>query len=48
MKGLHKLIGKGPQRVNLYENLMTGTHPIIYNRIRRLEKLEGIKRKDLV
>jgi Zn-dependent protease with chaperone function len=29
--------------VNLYENLMKYSHPVIYNRIRRLEKLEGLR-----
>lgn len=29
--------------VNLYENLLKYNHPVIYNRIRRLEKLEGLR-----
>ena len=32
-----------PQTVNRYEILMTNNHPVIYNRIRRLEKLEGLR-----
>lgn len=40
---LHKLTLNEPQSVSLYEILMRGDHPVIYNRIRRLEKLEGIR-----
>jgi len=32
-----------PQVVSLYEILMRGSHPVIYNRIRRLEELEGVR-----
>jgi Zn-dependent protease with chaperone function len=40
---LHKSTLNEPQPVSLYEILMRGDHPVIYNRIRRLEKLEGIR-----
>lgn len=42
---LKKLAGMGPQPVNIYFTLMHSTHPIIYNRIRRLETLEGMRDK---
>jgi Zn-dependent protease with chaperone function len=41
LEALHHLIADEPQAVNLYRNLMEDDHPVIYNRIRRLEKLEG-------
>jgi len=40
---LHKLTLDEPQIVSLYETLMRENHPVVYNRIRRLEKLEGIR-----
>ncbi len=36
----------GDMPVNRYQNLMKGSHPIIYNRIRRLEKLLGLRDQD--
>jgi Zn-dependent protease with chaperone function len=42
-QALFKLTINEPQFVSLYEILMRGDHPVIYNRIRRLEKLEGIR-----
>lgn len=42
-QALHKLAEGGAQRVNRYIILMTGSHPVIHNRIRRLEKLEGLR-----
>jgi hypothetical protein len=36
---LNKLTNDGDMPVNRYQNLMKGSHPIIYNQIRRLEKL---------
>jgi Zn-dependent protease with chaperone function len=32
-----------PQSVSLYEILISSDHPVIYNRIRRLEKWEGLR-----
>jgi Zn-dependent protease with chaperone function len=40
---LCRLAQAGPQVVTLYVILMRGSHPVIYNRIRRLEKLEGLR-----
>jgi heat shock protein HtpX len=40
---LKKLAQYGRERVNAYFILMNGTHPVIYHRIRRLEKLEGMR-----
>jgi len=31
------------QQVNIYFTLMHSTQPVIYNRIRRLEMLEGMR-----
>jgi Zn-dependent protease with chaperone function len=42
-QALFKLTMNGPQVVSLYQILMRGDHPVIYNRIRRLEELEGIR-----
>ena len=42
-EALKKLTLAGPQSVNSYSILMNGTHPMIYNRIRRLEKLSGMR-----
>jgi len=42
-QALFKLTMSEPQLVSLYEILMRGDHPVIYNRIRQLEKLEGIR-----
>jgi Zn-dependent protease with chaperone function len=33
-----------PQRVDQYSTIIRTTHPIIHNRIRRLEKLSGLRR----
>jgi Zn-dependent protease with chaperone function len=43
---LKKLARYGRQQVNAYSILMNGTQPIIYNRIRRLETLEGMRNED--
>ena len=40
---LKKLAQYGREQVNAYFVLMNGTHPVIYQRIRRLEKLEGMR-----
>jgi Zn-dependent protease with chaperone function len=40
---LHKSTLSEPQSVAKYEILMREDHPVIYNRIRRLEKLEGVR-----
>lgn len=42
---LKKLAKMEPQRVNIYFTLMHSTRPVIYNRIRRLEMLEGMRDK---
>jgi Zn-dependent protease with chaperone function len=42
-KALQRLAASGPQVTNSFFILMNGTHPMIYNRIRRLEKLEGLR-----
>lgn len=42
-QALLKLASNGPQVVSLYEILIRGDHPVIYNRIRRLEKIEGLR-----
>jgi heat shock protein HtpX len=39
---LEKLTRQGEQAVNIYHILFHSTHPVIYNRILRLEKLEGL------
>lgn len=43
LEALHKVTLDGDMPVNQYQNLMKGSHPIIYNRIRRLEKLTGLR-----
>jgi Zn-dependent protease with chaperone function len=43
---LHKLTVSGKMEVNRYMILTTHNHPIIYNRIRRLERLLGLREKD--
>jgi heat shock protein HtpX len=40
---LKKLAQYGREQVNAYFILMNGTRPVIYQRIRRLEKLEGMR-----
>jgi heat shock protein HtpX len=40
---LKKLAQYGREQVNAYFILMNGTQPVIYQRIRRLEKLEGMR-----
>jgi len=40
---LKKLARVGPQPVNVYFILMHSAHPVIYHRIRRLERLEGMR-----
>ena len=40
---LKKLAKMEPQQVNIYFTLMHSTQPVIYNRIRRLEMLEGMR-----
>ncbi len=40
---LYKLTLGDPQRVNGFMILMSSSHPVIYNRIRKLEKLEGLR-----
>lgn len=42
---LKKLAKMEQQRVNIYFTLMHSTRPVIYNRIRRLEVLEGMRDK---
>jgi heat shock protein HtpX len=42
-KALERSISENGERVNLYENMMKFDHPVIYNRIRRLEKLSGLR-----
>lgn len=42
---LKKLAKMEQQRVNIYFTLMYSTRPVIYNRIRRLEVLEGMRDK---
>jgi Zn-dependent protease with chaperone function len=39
---LLKIIGNTPQKVSFFYTL-TNSHPIVHNRIRRLEKLEGLR-----
>ncbi|HXO78152.1 MAG TPA: M48 family metalloprotease, partial [Puia sp.] len=41
---LEKITYKGEQYVNPYFIVFKSTHPIIYNRIRRLEKMEQLQR----
>lgn len=43
MKALKKMADYGREQVNTYFILMNGTKPVIYNRIRRLEELEGMR-----
>jgi Zn-dependent protease with chaperone function len=43
MDALHKITLEADMPVNPYRNLMRDNHPIIYNRIRRLEKLLGLR-----
>jgi Zn-dependent protease with chaperone function len=43
LNALHKLTLDTDMPVNRYRNLMSGSHPIIYNRIRRLERLLGLR-----
>ena len=43
MNALKKIADYGKEQVNTYFILMNGTKPIIYNRIRRLEALEGMR-----
>jgi Zn-dependent protease with chaperone function len=40
---LKKIAQYGREHVNAYFILMNGTHPVIYNRIRKLEALEGMR-----
>ncbi len=40
---LIKLMGESPVAPSAFENFLFGVHPITYNRIRRLEKLEGLR-----
>jgi Zn-dependent protease with chaperone function len=42
-QALYKLTLEAPQPVNRYFILMKSGHPVIYNRIRRLEELEGLR-----
>ena len=46
LEALNKLSLDGDMHVNRYQNIMNGSHPIIYNRIRRLEKLLGLRDRD--
>ena len=41
---LEKITSKGEQEVNPYFIVFKSTHPIIYNRIQRLEKMEELQR----
>ncbi|HEY8897536.1 MAG TPA: M48 family metalloprotease [Niastella sp.] len=42
---LQKIVDSGPpQRVDQYSIIIRSTHPIIHNRIRRLEKLSGLRK----
>lgn len=42
-QALYKLTLEGPQQVNRWCVLKEDTHPVIYNRIRKLERLEGLR-----
>lgn len=42
-QALEKIVADGPQPINPYLTIVKGSHPVIYNRIRRLEKLEGLR-----
>ncbi len=42
-QALYKLTQVGPQRVNRWFVLMNSSHPVIFNRIRKLEELEGLR-----
>jgi Zn-dependent protease with chaperone function len=42
-QALLKSTSDEPQSVSLYEIITRSVHPVIYNRIRRLEKLEGLR-----
>jgi Zn-dependent protease with chaperone function len=44
-EALYKLTLEAPQSVNRYFILMKSSHPVIYNRIRRLEELEGLRQR---
>jgi heat shock protein HtpX len=43
LDALQGTLTSNPEPVNLYENMMKFNHPVIYNRIRRLEKLQGLR-----
>ena len=43
MKALKKMADYGRERVNIYFILKKGMKPVIYNRIRKLETLEGMR-----
>lgn len=43
-KALERLAGQAEQTVSQYYIVFHSAHPVIYNRIRRLEKLEGLRR----
>jgi Zn-dependent protease with chaperone function len=42
-QALYKMTLTGPQSVNPYSILIKSSHPVIYNRIRKLEELEGLR-----
>ena len=42
-EALLKISQEGPQKVNRYQIIMNSTHPIIHNRIRKLEELTGMR-----
>jgi Zn-dependent protease with chaperone function len=42
-QALQKELASGPQQANPYLTIVKGSQPVIYNRIRRLEKLEGLR-----
>ena len=46
LSALHKLSLSGREELNRYIIMTTHNHPIIYNRIRRLEKLLGLRERD--
>ncbi len=46
LTALHRLAVSGKMEVNRYMIMTTHNHPIIYNRIRRLEKLLGLRERD--
>lgn len=43
-QALLKIIGDEPRDVRVWTTFRYGTHPITHNRIRRLEKLEGLRK----